>query len=261
MSSPNNVQNGQSSIWSTAVPYITPPLAASFAIVPVFYGFTAKSAQQLGEPIPNIFKIPYGAKFDEVVKCMQMALKTEIKKGIKAAPTIGVIVGTQMIAQNLFEKALMKYNGNQSEPNFASMVFSSIMVGVISAPSLAVFNGQTMNRTVKESLKALSAKQVMAIVSRETCFLFSLRISEPLSKAMKSVSGDNKATEYGSTFASGAIGSLISHPADTALTLWQKDMKVTSFHQSMRGAPIKAITVGSFAIIYKIAKDALESRS
>lgn len=243
MSSPAHVQNGQPGVWSTIAPYIAPPLAASIAIIPVFYGFVAKSAQQLGKPIPTL------------------TIKEAIKGGFKAAPSIGVTVGTQMIAQNTFEKALMMFSGNESKPNFASMLFSAMMVGVISAPPLAVFNGQTMGKTVMSSIKNLSAKQVTAIVTRETSFLFSLRISEPVSEAMKQISGDNKGTEIGSAFISGAIGSTIGHPADTAFTLWQKEMEVVNFRQLFRGAPVKAVTVGCFAIIYKIAKEAIESRS
>jgi len=53
MSSPLPAQNGQLSkgIFFYIVPYIVPPAAASAAIIPVFYGFIAKSAQQVGAPI------------------------------------------------------------------------------------------------------------------------------------------------------------------------------------------------------------------
>src|ERR1700722_1732519 len=171
MSSSSPVQSGQSSggVWSYVVPYLAPPLAASAAIIPVFYGFVAKSAQQIGEPIPR------------------MTVKEALKGGVKAAPTIGAIVGTQMIAQNAVEKILVKNSGNNGKPSFVSMLASSIIVGGISAPALAVFNGQKMGCTVTESLRSLSAKQTAAIVSRETSFLFSLRISGSVSEAMKRI--------------------------------------------------------------------------
>jgi hypothetical protein len=245
MSSSSAVQNGQPSgrVWPNVAPYLIPPLAASVAIIPVFYGFVAKSAQQIGKPIPR------------------MTIKEALKGGVQAAPTIGVIVGTQMIMQNAVEKALMENIGNNGKPSFTSMLVSSVIVGGISAPALAVFNGQTMGRTVTESLRSLSVKQTTAIVFRETSFLFSLIISGSVSEAMKRISGDNKAVEYSSAFVSGAIGSVIGHPADTALTLWQKGMKVECFRQSMRGAPMKALAVGGFSVFYKIAKDTFQSYS
>ena len=71
---------------------------------------------------------------------------------------------------------------------------------------------------------------------------------------MTNIYGDNKAVEYSSAFVSGAIGNLIGHPADTALTLWQKEMKLQSFRQLMRGAPIKAVTLGGFSVCYQLVK-------
>lgn len=228
--------------WSSITPYVVPPVAASAAIIPVFYGFIAKSAQQTGNPIPK------------------MLVMSVFKEGFKAAPTIGVIVGTQMIAQNAVEKALKKNKTGQEKESFMTMLASSIIVGGVSAPTLAVFNGQTMGRSIQASLKELSPKQTMAIVTRETSFLFSLRISDPVGNAMKKVGGDNKAVEYFSAFVSGAIGSIVGHPADTALTRWQKGMKIENFRQLMAGAPMKAVAVGGFAMIYKLVKEILQKK-
>lgn len=112
-----------------------------------------------------------------------------------------------------------------------------------------------------KSLKSLSAKQTGAILLRETSFLFSLRVSGPLSAAMKQHFGENKAVEFGSAFVSGTIGSLIGHPADTALTLWQKGMKVEKLRHTMRGAPAKALAVGGFSVCYKLVNKLLEPHS
>ena len=244
MSSTLPAQNGQSpGLLSYVIPYLTPPIAASAAIVPVFPGFVAKSAQQIGKPIPK------------------MTFKEMLVGGLKVSPTIGFIVGTQMIVQNIAEKALMKNSKNSDEPNFLQMLASSVLVGGISAPALAVFNRQTMGQTVAESLKSLSAREVLAIVSRETSFLFSLRISDPLSQAMKRYSGDNKAVDYSSAFVSGVVGSIIGNPFDAALTLWQKGMKVENFYQLMRGSPIRALSIGGFSVFYKLAKDIIQSQS
>src|SRR3990167_6968774 len=187
----------------------------------------------------------------------KMNFKKTFTGGIKAAPTIGIIVGTQMIAQSHTEKCLMKITGKNDKPNFPSMLASTIAVGIVSAPPLAVFNGQTMGCKAMESLKSLSVKQASAIVARETSFLFSLRISDPLGKKMKTIIGDNKVVEYSSAFFSGAIGSFIGHPADTALTLLQKGIQLKSFGQSMRGSPMKALATGGFSVFYKLAKEIL----
>lgn len=243
MSSLSPAQNGMSprELWSQAGPYLKPPVAAGVAIIPVFYGFIAKSAQQIDKPIPR------------------MTVIDVLKEGSKAAPTIGVIVGTQMIVQNIAEKALKKNDKDKSELPFSSMLISSAIVGGISAPALAVFNGQTMGRTVMESLMSLSLKQGASIIFRETSFLFSLRISEPVSKIMKRTSGDNKSVEYISAFATGVIGSIIGHPADTALTRWQKGMKVENYRQLIKGSPVKAVAVGGFAVLYKLVTESFPS--
>ncbi len=222
--------------WNQISPYLIPPFAASFAIILPFHGFVIKSAQQEGRPIPRV------------------TLKKAIIGGIRAAPSIGTTVGIQMIGQGYLERLLKKITKQKDKLSFSSMIVSSLAIGIISAPPLAVFNGQTMGHSVMQSLRMLSAKQAMAITCRETSFLFSIRISDPLGKAMKDIIGDNKFVEYSSAFFSGVIGSFVGHPADTALTLWQRKMKLVSFRQLMRGAPMRAFATGSFAVFYKLAK-------
>lgn len=223
------------------LPYVIPPVAAGASIIPVFRGFIAKSAQQLGEPVPR-FSILRG-----------------LWEGVKAAPTIGMVVGTQLIIQDIAEKKLFKPPAEDEQPSLAMMVASSIFVGTLSAPGLAIFNGQSMGRSFKQSLKDLSWKQTAAIVARETSFLLSIRISDPVSEYMKEKFGDKAVVIYGSTFLSAAFGSLIGHPADTALTCWQKGIKLNSFSHAMKGGPAKGLAVGSFAVIYKVAKEALNN--
>ncbi|MGK5594669.1 MAG: hypothetical protein ACSNEK_04845 [Parachlamydiaceae bacterium] len=237
-------QNQHSSGWwpSHGVSYLTPPISASAAIVPFFYGFIAKSAQQMAQPLPK------------------MTYREIFKEGLKVAPTVGFTVGAQMIAQHLTEKALSRKSKKSDQPNFRTMLASSTLVGTISAPALASFNGQIMRRSTLQSLKTLSPKQVGAIASRETSFLFSLRMSDPLCDTVKRWYA-NTAMEYSSVFISGAIGSLVGHPADTALTLWQQGRKIKTPRQLMQGAPIKALAVGGFSVVYKLTKDAIESLS
>ncbi len=220
-------------IWHTIAPYVIPPSAAGIAVIPVFYGFELKSAKQLSLPSP----------------------KFSLVSGFKAAPTVGAIFGTQMIAQKAMEKLLME--GKSAD--FNSILLSSIFVGAVSAPALAVFNGQTIKKRGIESLRALSAKQSGAIITREISFLFSIRISRYASDSMHHCFEPGKHIEYGSTFVTGAIGSFIGHPADTALTLWQKRIKISSINTLLKGAGIKSVTIGSFACLYKGISEFLEN--
>lgn len=281
-------------IWSTLAPYLTPPIAAGISVIPVYKGFEIKTKQQLKPVDLQNRDVTSRKSVKEMLKkssrlalistketlkwwreATPMTVKEAVEKraitasqnvkvafigGCRAAPTISVIVGTQMVAQNLIEKGLKSFMKGTSDKqdSFVLMLGTSMIVGGISAPALAVFNGQTMGRTVKESLWSLSPKQTCAIVTRETSFLFSLRVSSPVSEYMERTCGKNKVVEYGSTFAAGAIGSFIGHPADTALTLWQKGRKVENLSQLMRGGPVKALTVGGFSICYKKVNELLE---
>lgn len=132
--------------------YLAPPISAMGAIVLPYRFFVQKSAQQLGRPIPRI------------------SFLEGIAGGLRTAPMIGFIVGTQMIAQEAIEKMI---GGDKDHPSFFKMFASSALVGLISAPSLAAFNGLTLKQTVMDSVRRLSARQTGAIVARETSF-FSL---------------------------------------------------------------------------------------
>lgn len=221
--------------WTHASPYIAPPVAAGLSVIPVSYGFNIKSALQLGNPFPRM-------SFSEI-----------LRGGIAMSPTVGGIVGTQMIAQNMAQKGLKQISGGKDEDraSFAQTFIASAIVGLVSAPGLAVFNGQTAGKKVKDSLRELSPKQAMMITARETSFLFSLAASGPISDYMEKKCGENKIVGYASTFISGSIGSIVGHPFDTALTLDQHKMKMRNFRHLMQGGGAKALTVGGFAICYK----------
>ncbi|ADI37923.1 putative membrane protein [Waddlia chondrophila 2032/99] len=221
------------------LPYIIPPVSAGASIIPVFRGFIIKSAQQLGKPAPR------------------MTVFRGLWEGLRASPTIGAVIGAQLVIQEIAEKKLFTPPIEGQQPSLLSMLVSSAFVGTLSAPGLAVFNGQSMGKSLMQSLKGLSLLQTAAIVARETCFLLSIRISDPVSNHMKNKFGDHPSVIYGSTFFSAAFGSLISHPADTALTCWQKGIQVNNLSHAMKGGPVKALAVGSFAVAYKITKEAL----
>lgn len=239
--SSNSSGNVPTEQWQAFARYVAPPFAASMAIVPAIYGFIAKSALQRGECVPR------------------MPLRSCLLEGFKASPTVGAIVGTQIIAQRLLEERLHgnKQNG-KNKPDFSSMLFSTAAIGTVSAPLLAVFNGQTMGWSPLKSLRMLSMRQNGAIVSRETGFLFGLRLSDPMAGAMRREFGESKVVDYAAAFFSGGMGSLVGHPADTMLTLWQRGEKLQRWSHLMRGAAYKSVAVGIFAICYRAASQAME---
>ncbi len=224
--------------WSALSPYLVPPLAASAAIVPVFRDMVAKSAQQKGVPVP------------------QMTLVAGLKEGFKAAPTVGVIVGTQMVIQRAVERALV---GDSNKGSLSSAFASSAIVGTLSAPVLAVFNGQTMGWSVRDSLRKFSAKQGLAIAVQESAFVGGLSAADRLAVVMREQFGQSNVVDYSAAFTAGALGSLVGHPANTALTRWQSGMTVESFRQSMWGSARKARAVGCFSVLYKLVKEAPSS--
>jgi hypothetical protein len=87
--------------------YIAPPISAMGAIVLPYRFFVQKSALQLGRPIP------------------QISFWEGIAGGLRAAPTIGCIVGTQMIAQEAIEKMI---GSDKDHPSFFKMFASSALV-------------------------------------------------------------------------------------------------------------------------------------
>jgi hypothetical protein len=229
-------------LWSGVVHYLGPTVAATVSIFPVFPGLMLKSAEQNGLPLKTTIK-----------DCM--------KKSFKAAPTAGLLVGTQLVIQEIVEDILRKYIPQENCENFGFKMFSGTVVGGISAPLLAAFNGQTMGSSIIDSIKFLSRKQVGAIMALESSFIVSINATEPLGRAVKKISGDNKITECVISFISGFIGSIFGHPADTALTIWQKGREITSFSQLMKGWRIKAITLGIWMMLFKQASNFIELNS
>lgn len=227
--------------WSKIAPYVVPPLAASIAIVPAFPDMIAKSALQKGLPLPSI------------------TVLESLKIGVTAAPTVGAIVGTQMLIQRTFEEKLL--GGKSEKPSFLTTLASSAIVGTISAPVLAIFNGQTMGRSWKESLRLFSLKQGGAIALQETAFVCGLSVADWLADVMKRSVGDNKGVEYAAAFLAGAAGSLAGHPANTALTRLQSNQTFSLTQHSMLGAARKARAVGCFAVIYKLTSELMNSKS
>lgn len=245
-----SVSNSSQAVWPSLAPYVVPPVAASVAIVPAFYDMVAKSAMQKGLQPPSM-------SFNSIVQ--------GVKGGLGAAPTVGFMVGTQMVLQNRIEKAFLTAFLNLSEDSnrVKTMVtlVSSAIVGAVSAPLLAVYNGKTMMPpwSVKESLSKFSLKQAGAITLQETGFVAGLAAADTVASPMKQMFGDSKATEYVAAATAGALGSLVGHPGNTALTRWQNGMTVDHFRQLGWGALRKARGNALFAVVYKLGKEVLNS--
>ncbi len=231
-------QNKQSSpgLWPSLAPYVVPPVAAAAAISfpSVMRGMVMKSALQRGEPLPT------------------MTMVEGVKAGMNAAPSIAAIVGTQMLLQKAFV-------GDSEKVSFTSTLASSAAVGFVSSPALAVFNGYTAKEPMRamQSLQKLTLKQAGAIAGQETGFVLGLAGADLLAVPMKQVFGDNKPVEYVAACTSGALGSLVGHPGNTALTRWQSTLKVENLCQLTWGTLRKARANAVFACVYKGAKELL----
>jgi hypothetical protein len=238
-------------VWPKLAPYVVPPVAASFAIVPAFYDMVAKSAMQKGMPAP---------------KMSAATLFQGVKGGVGAAPTVGAIVGGQMVLQDVVEKVFAKTFPTLSAHDASRgkallMLGSSAVVGALSSPFLAVYNGKTMTPpwSVKESLSRFSLKQACAITLQETGFVAGLAAADLVSSEMKEKLGDSKAVEYFASGVSGALGSLAGHAGNTALTRWQSGMTVDSVKQLSFGSLRKARGNAVFAVVYKVGKEVFET--
>lgn len=229
------------STWAAYMPYFTSPAAGVGAIVLPFKFFMDKTALQKREHKGELIS--------------RVSWREGIKEGVKTGPTIGAIIGAQMVAQNILEQALTK----DSKPESLSSKFlSSALVGALSAPLLAIFNGRTMKWGPLESLRKFSPKQGLAIAFQETAFVSGLSVADHLGKEMKEKFGDNKAVEYGAAALAGGLGSAAGHPGNTALTRWQRGMPL-SFRHIWWGGFARARGGALFSLLYKLGKDTLNS--
>lgn len=226
-------------LWNSMVSYFTPPVAAGVAIVPAYRDFAAKSDLQRG------------------MQVTPLSYRNWFKGGVEAARPVGVLVGAQMVVQPVVERAL---NGESNHSGVWSTFASSGIVGGLSSPFVAVFNGNTMGWDWKKSLRNFTPKQAAVITVQETAFVGGLSAADKVSSFMRGIFGDNKAVDYASTFTAGALGSLAGHPANTALTRAQSGLPFDA-RQCMSGGATKARGVGVFAVCYKLMKETFGSLS
>jgi hypothetical protein len=194
--------------------YIVPPIAAGCAIVPTYYFFARKSMYQLNLPRQQVL----------------------LRDALKVSPMISVSVGSQIILQNML-------NEHTKHPVW----LNSIIAAMLTSPFLAIFNGYTGGKTVYNSLKGLTLKQINYITFRESCFLFSMQASFMISDS----------TSRFAQFAAGFLGSILSHPADTLLTWSQTGLNLDARKHIMRGGLNRGIGTGLFVLFYNEIKDTI----
>ena len=144
-------------MWTNASPYLASPVAAGIAIIPVYYGFVAKAALQAEKPVPRI------------------SLKL-VWDGCKAAPTIGTIVGTQLLASSGLERTF-----TTDKTSVAAVCPSTTITALASVPAFLIFQGQTLGQSPRETWNSLRFntlffKQTGALVARESSFLLAVKI-------------------------------------------------------------------------------------
>jgi len=203
--------------------YVLPSFAAGVALPWAFPMLEQKSAAQTESPPPA----PGG-----------------IQRGIKMAPTIAKIVGTQKIVQNgsaaFFEKQF-----GWTPTSFPSIFCSSLLSAAATSGFYADFNKSTLTGKILP----LTPWQRLAIISREQTFL----ATEPANRAMKENCPKNIVVETACDFASGAMGSVAGHIPDTILSRMQKGRSLHPRHW-MRGSPQRALALGIFNIVYEGVK-------
>lgn len=225
--STSSVQNGQPSGGSSLLTTFAPTLAATGALLPIAYGLDVRAAQQLERAVPRF------------------SLSTSLRSSLKGGPLVGV----QLIAQDAIETYVK--NHTQGLSNAMRVAGSSAVASVVTSPLLAVFNALFTKQNVLQALRNLSRWQVAYLVGREWCFLGSQAGVGPVRAAMKREWGDTPLVSHTAAFVSGAVGSLAGHPADTAFTRSQNNMTTSTGRQAMRGAPVKAVSVGVFSVVYQ----------
>jgi len=132
-----------------------------------------------------------------------------------------------------------------------------MIVGTAAAPPLAVFNGQSGNLKMMRSIGGLNATKVAMIAARQTSLLMGLTLGENCSVFVKRVAGDSRIVNLSCVFFSGAAGSLLGHPADTFVTLWQNGRNLEKLSDIWRGGLYRCMAIGSYAVIYRILYDGM----
>lgn len=208
----------------------TPPIAAALGIAPTFWMQMIKSRQQIGDST-------------------RVSFKEGALGGVRVAPLVGAIVGTQMICQEGVSTHVFK-----GAEDLSATVGSATIVGILSAPLLAMYNAKTQGLSMRGALSVLSKGQVAMIAIQEGAFVAGIAGSAPLTAVSKEVFGDNLAVVKTSQYVSAAAGGGLGHFANTALTRWQASLPM-SFRAAPKGLVMRAHAIGCFNLIYQTAKE------
>lgn len=224
-----------------------PMIAAGLANLPTFRSLMEKSNLQVGDK-------------------RRVSMKEGMREGIKACPSVAGAVGLQVWLQGDFKRLF-------PEPeSVIANLGSSAMVAIISVLPLTIVGGRTRKFTAMGSIKRLNMGQVALLTWRETLFVFTTVLSNPVCEAARKMLGDSKFVTVPTSYLLGMAGSFGNHIADTAFTMMQngvpfhkplrasewtlKDVKLLSA-QLRRGALVRGHGLGMFNALYTFACDAM----
>lgn len=237
--SPNDPNKGSiEQAYQAIAPVCAQTASASAATTVMFRDMMIKTYKQKGLPVPPI------------------TFLEGMKEGIKAAPIVVAIILTQMKVTEIIENTIFP---DKSKRGIGSLFQSSAMVGFVSSPILAIFNGRTMPEKYGpvESLRRLRVPQALAITAQETGCVAGVYGAERAAAKAKEVLGDYEVLDYGAAAASGGAGALSGHAGNTALTRWQSGLKIETPMQLFWGAGPRARALATFCAVYLFGKKML----
>jgi hypothetical protein len=225
--------------WSTLAPYMSPSVAAFVSYFPVSWLLSIKNRKQL-ELLPE-----------------SLSFKTHVVRSFKTSRLVFGIVGLQMASQHVIEKSLDRLLGQNTK---TAMLISLALVSAASAPSLSVLNSTLSGLSFAEATTRLSKPQLGAIWIREMGFLGVLAGSDRVVAYTKEYL-PGAGSEYIVAACSGAVGSLIVHPFDTAVTRLQEQKPIGFARYMMNGAATRAVAIALFSMLYRAASQTMNPRN
>ena len=236
--------NNFSALMSTVRPFAVAPIAAGFAIVPVFPGLVMKTDIQLGRQVTPFHPI--------------QALRTAVVN----APGVAGTVGGQLMTTLVVDKGIQVATG--APPTVSTAFVSGLAVAVVTSPLLAGLAGTTAGERYITSMKAVTRPQVAMLTKREVPFLGMNAASDPIGVVMQQHFGKSKKVEYATTAVCNGVGAAAGHVHDTLFQLSQDKqvLKVDSpefRRRAVQSAKVRIPAVVAFGCFYKAFKEAMSS--
>lgn len=232
-------------VYANTVPFWGPPVSIGMAAFPSFYWYQVKCAMQAGikAPPPVVTEIARGASGAAPILIAQMILQMVVERGLKD-----------------FSKAYGLNERVVQSPAFA--IGSSMAVGGASVWALAVYSGRTIQPPIpiRESIRWVTWQRGRLIFCREACFFSGIASSEHCSLVAQKHFGEEKIVKYTAVFFSGAFGSFLGHPFDTALVYLQYGLRRENCLQLMRGASARIFSNGVLTVIFIAINDTLQGK-